>query len=205
MAFEAWLLFVAVCVAPAFTPRPAVVFAIANTLRYGAAAAFWSSLGNALDMLLVGMAVTLGLGAILAASATVFAGLKIVATLYLVWLGLKIMRDRSPISVEQAPVIPKRALFVQGFVVSVTNPKAVMLFMALLPPFMSAEGSPVAQGFVMSATLAAVTVVSHRGYALALGRTRHLLACQRRLVWTRRALGGSLIGFGAGLAVLNRP
>ena len=205
MAFETWVLFVIVCLAPAFTPGPAIVLAIANTLRYGAVAAFWSSLGNALGMLLIGMAVTLGLGAILAASTTVFTALKIVATLYLVWLGIRIFRDRSAIAVEQAPIIPKRRLFVQGFIVSITNPKAVMLFMTLLPPFMSAQESPILQGLIMSATLAAITVFSHRGYAVAFSRTRGLLTNQRHVIWMRRALGGSLVGFGAGLALVNRP
>lgn len=204
MSFEIWLLFVVVAIVPAFTPGPAIVLAIANTVRYGAAAALWSSFGNAMGMFVLGMAVTFGLGAILTMSVAVFVVLKYVAMAYLIWLGVKLIRDKSALDVARAPVIPRKRLFWQAFVVSVTNPKAVMLFIALLPGFISSQGSAIEQGLILSATFALVTVVSHRCYALVLNRTRSLLSDARRIRLIRRVLGGSLIGFGLSLTAINR-
>jgi homoserine/homoserine lactone efflux protein len=204
MTVEAWLLFVLVCLVPAFTPGPAIVLAIANTLRYGAIAAFWSSLGNALGMVLVGVAVTLGLDAVLSVSATAFLILKVFAIGYLVWLGLRIFMDRSAIEISAAPVIPKEKLFWQAFVVSVTNPKAVLLFGALLPMFIETEAPLLAQGSLLSVTLAVVTIVSHRCYAVAFEHAQKYLRDSIRIRWARRVLGGSLVGLAFGLLGANR-
>jgi homoserine/homoserine lactone efflux protein len=204
LSFETWLLFIGVAVAPAFSPGPAIVLAVANAVRFGTTAAVWSSLGNAAGMFLLGLAVTAGLGAVLAFSATAFTVLKFAAMGYLVWLGIRMIRDRSVPDLAAAPVVPRRRLFGQAFVVAITNPKAVVLLAALLPGFISAEGSALAQGAILSATFAALTVLSHRVYALVFGRARRLLGDARRLQLFRRVLGGSLVGFGIGLAIAGR-
>ncbi len=204
MSIEVWILFVVVSLAPAFSPGPAIILAIANTVQFGAVAAFWSSLGNALGMFLLGLAVTLGLGGILALSVPIFFTLKTIAILYLVWLGIKIFRDRTELEFSTEAMIPRKRIFGRAFLVSVTNPKAVMLFIALLPGFISAEGSVLLQGIILSATFAGVTVLSHRCYALVFGKWREFLTSARRIRWVRRVLGGSLIGFGLSLSAFNR-
>lgn len=79
-----------------------------------------------------------------------------------------------------------------------------MLLVALLPGFISSQGSAIQQGLILSVTLALVTIVSHRCYALVFNRTRRLLADMRRIRLVRRILGGSLIGFGLSLSLINR-
>lgn len=204
MLLETWMLFCLVCIVPAFTPGPAVVLAIANTVQHGAKAAFYSSLGNALGMLLIGLSVSLGLGAILMASATAFLVLKTVSTLYLVWLGIKMFRDRSLSSPDSVDVIPRRRLFCQAFVVSITNPKAVLLFAALLPAFVSTDSAVIEQGAILSATLAVITIISHRCYAIIFGRARAVFSSARGTRLVRRVMGTSLVGFGLGLSIPGR-
>jgi homoserine/homoserine lactone efflux protein len=204
MMVEAWLVFVLVCLIPAFTPGPAIVLAIANTVRYGAVAALWSSFGNALGMFLVGVSVTLGLDALLSVSATAFLILKVISAGYLVWLGVRIFRDRSAMEISSAPVVPRNRLFWRAFVVSITNPKAVLLYGALLPMFIEPEAAPLSQGALLSATLAVVTIVSHGCYAIAFGHARNFLTVPSRVRWARRVLGGSLIGLAFGLLGASR-
>ena len=80
-----------------------------------------------------------------------------------------------------------------------------MLFVALLPGFISSHGSAIQQGLILSATFALVSIVSHRCYALVFNKMRSLLADARRFRLVRRVLGGSLIGFGLSLSMINRP
>ena len=65
MLINTWLLFVAISIVPAISPGPAILLAISNSLRYGAKATFYSALGNALGLTILGFAVAFGLAALL--------------------------------------------------------------------------------------------------------------------------------------------
>ena len=204
MAFETWLLFAAISMVPAFSPGPGIVLAISNTMRYGAMAALWSSLGNALGLLAVGIAVALGLGVLLAASAMAFTVTKTVSALYLIWLGVRLFRDSTPIAAIPVPALPRRRLFTQALFVAVTNPTSVATYMAILPPFMTTPDRAFAEGVIMAATLATMSVLSHRSYAFIFDKARRVLIDRHLIQWVRRLLGGMLVAFGASIAALDR-
>ncbi|MFD1696553.1 LysE family translocator [Roseibium aestuarii] len=207
MSLETWLLFVAVSLVPAVSPGPGVMLAIHNTLKYGRNATLASATGNALGLVIIGFAVAFGFGALMAASAAAFTVLKLVGAAYLIYLGLKVWRDRSSFAaVEQGG--PKRksykALFTQALFVSVTNPKAILVITALFPQFMSHHGFRLDQTVILSLTYAALCWANHAAIAFAGNSVRRFLNSDRRLTITRRITGTLFMGFGAALATASR-
>ncbi|MFI5428968.1 LysE family translocator [Aeromicrobium sp. UC242_57] len=121
-------------------PGPSVVFVIGRALAYGRGVALMTVLGNTLGLLAIVVLVAMGLGAIVQESIVVFMILKFVGAAYLIWLGVQAIRHRSAFSVADAgegaaPLLSRRTVVRQGFIVGFSNPKAFMIIGALLPQF----------------------------------------------------------------------
>jgi threonine/homoserine/homoserine lactone efflux protein len=130
-----WL-FLAAAVLIAAIPGPGIFYVAARTLSEGRASGFASTAGTALGGLVHVVAGSLGISAIILASAELFAVVKLVGALYLVWLGIKTFRSagRTP-SLESEPVGDKRA-FRDGVLVEALNPKTAAFFLAFIPQFL---------------------------------------------------------------------
>jgi homoserine/homoserine lactone efflux protein len=206
MLINTWLLFVAVSIVPAISPGPAILLAISNSLRYGARATFYSALGNALGLTMLGFAVAFGLAALLEISALAFTVVKIIGAIYLVYLGIKLWRDGNAISLpsQAVPIMGRRKLFGQALLVSVTNPKALILLAALIPPFIDRAQPLLPQAAAMAVTYAFMCFLNHLMLAFASGKVRRFLSSQTRMLAVRRVLGSMFIGFGAALAAASR-
>ncbi len=206
MSLQTWLLFVAVSVPLAISPGPAILLAISNALRYGAGAVLFSAAGNMLGLIIVGFGVAFGLAALMAASAAAFAIVKFAGALYLIYLGVKLWRDRAVFSLDtEMPHSAKRPsrLFFEALFLAITNPKAIIILAALLPPFMNTSGSALPQVAVMSVTYAGLCFLNHLLLAFAGGWVRRLFNSEWRMRTLRRALGTMFIGFGAALAATS--
>lgn len=203
MSPENWLLFVAVSVVPAMSPGPAVVLALSNSLRFSPRATFWSALGNVLGLMVLGGAVTLGLGGLVAASATAFTVLKLAGAAYLVYLGVRIWRrgaGEMECRLAAGGANPLR-LFREGVLVAITNPKAMIILVALLPPFLD-RGEPLwLHGLALSFVYALLCFLNHMLVAICAEPLRLALRSERGQRVLRRTLGGTFVGVGAGLAV----
>lgn len=207
MSFELWLVFVAVCLLPAISPGPAVLLAISNTLRFGRNATLASASGNAAGLVVIGYAVAFGFGALMAASALAFTALKLIGAAYLIYLGLKIWRDKSAFVVTGSEAQARKSgtsLFLQAFAVSITNPKAILVITALFPQFMRADGIDLAETSILSLTYAALCYANHAMIAFAGDHMRRFLTSARRILWVRRLTGGLFVGFGSALATATR-
>lgn len=207
MPLESWLLFVAVSLVPAVSPGPGIMLAIHNTLRFGRNATLASATGNALGLVLIGFAVAFGFGALMATSAIAFTILKLIGAAYLIYIGIKVWRDKSAFNtLEGASGLRKsyRVLFAQAFFVSITNPKAILVITALFPQFMAREGLDLERTVILSVTYAALCWANHAGIAFAGTSVRRFLTSERRLRTTRRLTGGLFVGFGAALATATR-
>ena len=206
MTFEIWLLFIAISLAPAISPGPAVFLALSNTLKFGGRATIWSATGNALGLFILGFGAALGLGTIMETSALAFTILKFIGAAYLIWLGIKTWRDKSGLIEEGQNALPpqKHKLFSTALIVSLTNPKAIVVILALFPPFMSAEGSALFQATVLSATYAVLCFLNHLTIALMGGRLKNFMSSVKRIRLVRRVLGATFVSFGALLASAHR-
>lgn len=138
----------------AVTPGPANVFSVATGMQRGKAAALLGVLGMNCATLVWFVAAALGLGALIAAFPEVFRWVAIAGGLYVAWLGAKAIwkawkGDLQPIAIGRARATGRGA-FVDGFMVQIANPKAVLFFTAVLPPFLDV-GRPAAPQLVMFA------------------------------------------------------
>lgn len=208
MAIEIWLLFLAVSVAPALNPGPGVLLTLTNALTYGPRVAAWTGLVNSAGIAVIAVAVGYGLAALLAASEIAFWILKLVGAAYLIWLGVRIWRDRSAFAVSaerQAAPPPMPALTLQAAAISLTNPTPALSLAALLPPFLDASQPLGPQIWILALTYGGLNAVKHLLLASAAGGLRGALTEPRRARTLRRAAGGAFIGFGAAVAVAGRP
>ncbi|WP_242912521.1 LysE family translocator [Brevundimonas pishanensis] len=125
----------------AFTPGPANVFAIATGMQRGKLAALWAVLGMNLATLTWFGAAALGLGALVKAFPAAFKLIAIGGALYVAWLGIKsLIKAFNPIGGLSKAVLSKtRSPVLDGFLVQIANPKAILFFTAVLPPFLSLD------------------------------------------------------------------
>lgn len=206
MAFENYLLFLAVSLLPAISPGPGMLLALTNALRFGSRATVYSALGNSLGLILLGFAVAFGLAAVFAVSVLAFTIIKILGAAYLIYLGVKLWRDGKSLSLpgtDEVCFSPGR-LFRQAFLVSITNPKALILIAALIPPFVDHTEKILPQVTVMSLSYAIICFVCHQLLAQAGGKIRVLLSSAKRMKAVQRVLGTTFIGFGLALSAASR-
>ena len=193
-------------------PGPSVVFVIGRALAYGRAAALASVLGNSLGLLLILILVSLGLGVVVQESVTVFLVLKLAGAAYLVYLGVQAIRHRRDIDVRRAgrPTGARLAwgtALRQGFVVGVSNPKAFMIFAALLPQFLDRGAGHIQLQMLLLGLIAfSIGLVSDSVWALTASQLREWFNASPRRGEALSSVGGvSMIGLGIGIAVTGAP
>ncbi|HWX80672.1 MAG TPA: LysE family translocator [Steroidobacteraceae bacterium] len=152
----------------AVTPGPGVIYVVTRTLSRGRQAGLASVGGIALGNLANATAASLGLAALLAASATAFAVMKLAGAAYLVFLGVRALRAKPQV---RAPAAADRAtnlrLFADGFLVALVNPKTALFFAALLPQFINPDAPPLAQGLILACVFVSIAVCTDTIYVLA--------------------------------------
>ncbi|MCK9261091.1 MAG: homoserine/homoserine lactone efflux protein [Azoarcus sp.] len=206
MSWNLWLPFLVASLVISVSPGPGAVLSMATGLRHGYGAALRSIAGLQAALLLQLAVVTLGLGALLATSATAFLVVKIAGAVYLVWLGVAKWRARVEV-VDEADGAPSRShggLFIQGLLVNLTNPKAIVFMAALVPQFMVPTAPQWPQTLVIASTMLVVDTVVMSCYALLATRFRPLLRNPNALKVQNRVFGGLFVGAGAFLAASSR-
>jgi threonine/homoserine/homoserine lactone efflux protein len=148
-----------------------------------------------------------GIGAILLASYDLFFAIKWLGAAYLVWLGVSAFIGKSKtLSVRRgaASPAPGRRLFFNGFILQMSNPKALLFFTALLPQFIDPKWAIVPQVAILAVTSVVIEFVVQLFYAVLAGRAV-LLASQPRYARIAERISGSLlISAGIGMAALRR-
>ena len=139
---DQWLAFLVASALFIQVPGPSLLFTIGRALTVGRRDALLSVVGNAVGVVTQVLAIAVGLGAVVATSATAYAALKLVGAAYVVWLGVQAIRRRADArmalqavdSVSAVRPHARRSLRI-GFTVGVTNPKTMVFFVAFLPQF----------------------------------------------------------------------
>ena len=151
----------------AVTPGPGVIYIVTRTLGQGRKAGFASIAGIALGDFGNATAASLGLAALLSASAAAYVIVKFAGAAYLIYLGVKALwaRSTAPLAASRIRESPVR-LFRDGFLVSLLNPKTALFFAALLPQFINPGASPLWQSLVLSCIFVAIALCTDTIYML---------------------------------------
>src|SRR6266852_8668391 len=140
-------------------PGPGIFYVAARTLSGGRRAGIASTFGTALGGLAHVIAGGLGVSAIILASAQLFAVLKLAGALYLIWLGIRTVREAGHLPTEPTGAIGFKRAFQDGIVVEALNPKTAAFFLAFIPQFLEpAAGHPALQ--FMTLGLISVTLTT---------------------------------------------
>ncbi|GAA0774337.1 LysE family translocator [Roseibium denhamense] len=186
-------------------PGPTVMLVVSYALTQGRKSAFASVMGVGLGDATAALASLMGLGAILAASATAFTILKWAGAAYLVWLGIKMWRSRpTALGTQDVPDIPARKIFSHAYVVTALNPKGIVFFMAFLPLFIAPEAALVPQLTILGTTFVVLGVLNAAVYAFAAAAIGRKLRSPALMRLVNKVGGGFLISAAAMTATIQR-
>ncbi|TAK47994.1 MAG: LysE family translocator [Xanthobacteraceae bacterium] len=203
MSLELYLAFVAACVALALLPGPIVTLVIANGLRHGSRAALVNVAGAQAGLAVVTGIVAAGLATLMATMGVWFDWVRLAGAAYLIWLGIRVLREPAAAGIAgEAPPRPRGGFFLQGFLVLMSNPKALLFFGAFIPQFVDMDKPHVPQVMLLGATFMGVSAVTDAAYGLLAGRARHWLSARRTRALARLS-GGFMIGGGVWLALMR--
>jgi homoserine/homoserine lactone efflux protein len=200
MSLSVYLTFLLACAVVVIVPGPVVTLIVANSLRHGRRAGLLNVAGGQLGLAVMVGVVLLGLASLIAAMGAWFVWVRLAGAAYLIWLGWKLLMAPAEIEADATPRKPRGGFFMQGLAVTVSNPKALLLFGALFPQFIDAGRDFTFQVLIMGATAMAIAAISDSVYALLASRAGAALS-RRRMRLMTRASGGMLIGGGLWLAL----
>ena len=191
-------------------PGPGVLFIVGRALSHGRRTAVATALGHAAGNYCVAALVAVGLGTLLQRSDQVFLGVKLAGALYLVWLGVHAIRHRKDLAgaLEATAPAPKQGWRAvrDGVVVGLTNPKAYILFGAILPQFVNRPaGHLAAQMLLLALVPCAIGAITDCTWGLAASGVRSWFASSpRRYAMVGGAGGLAMIAVGVTVAVTGR-
>jgi threonine/homoserine/homoserine lactone efflux protein len=206
MPLDTWLAFVAASAILLVIPGPTILTVISYSLAHGrranvplvAAVALGDSTALVLSLV--------GLGALLAASAMLFTIVKWAGGLYLIYLGVRMLRTgaaRPALEAEASAPTTRRRLFFNTWLVTALNPKGIIFFIAFLPQFLRTEASVTTQLWILAVTFVVMATVNASLYAVFAAGARRLLSTPRALRRFNLA-GGTLLTCAGIWALLAR-
>ena len=197
MSFETWLAFAAASSVLLVIPGPTVLLVVSYALGQGWRTALPMAAGVALGDFTAMTLSMLGLGALLATSATLFTVLKWAGAVYLVYLGIKLWRAGGTLEARpRTDATSAIRMLVHAWLVTALNPKSITFFVAFLPAFLDPRGDFVTQMIVFETTFLVLAFANAFGYALVASRARRLASDPRAIGVVNKVGGGLLVGAG---------
>lgn len=202
MSFETWLAFAAASSVLLVIPGPTVLLVVSYALGQGWRTALPMSVGVALGDFTAMTLSMLGLGALLATSATLFTVLKWIGAAYLVYLGIKLWRAGGTLdAAPRTDAVSAAKMLGHAWLVTALNPKSITFFVAFLPAFLDPKADFLTQMLVFETTFLVLAFANAFGYALVASRARRLASDPRALGIVNKVGGGLLVG--AGVATVS--
>lgn len=199
-----YLIYVILSVTIIVIPGPAVILTIKNSIKYGFKLSVAGILGNFVAMVFMATISSLGLGAVILASSTLFATVKIIGAVYLVYLGIKAWRtplpdndnEHQPLSQVKKDFMP---VFKEGLWVGISNPKAIAFFTALFPHFIDPGRAYIPQFLTLILTIEGISCFVLVFYSILSSRTAQYLATSSSMNLFHKLTGSAFVGFGVAL------
>jgi homoserine/homoserine lactone efflux protein len=200
MSPELYLAYVLACFVVVIVPGPTVSLIVANSITHGTRAGLLNVAGTQLGLATMMFIVLIGMTSIIETMGHWFDWVRFVGAAYLVWLGWKLIRNPGALGDATQTPKPRGGFFLQGFLVLMSNPKALLMFGAFIPQFVDPSGDYGWQVVLLGLTAMAVATTFDSLYAILTGRARTLLT-PARIKLVSRLSGGFLIGGGIWLAL----
>jgi homoserine/homoserine lactone efflux protein len=200
MSVELYLAYVVACFVITIIPGPTVTLIVANSMTHGTRAGLLNVAGTQLGLAVMMGVLVVGLSSIIATMGYWFDWLRLFGAAYLIWIGWKLIRSSGGFARPGHAPAPRGGFFLQGLLVLLGNPKALLWFGAFIPQFVNPNGNYVGQVVLLGLTAMAAAAISDGGYAILAGRAGRLLS-RRRVLLVSRVSGVCLIGGGAWLAL----
>ena len=209
MTFATWLTFFVATILLCFSPGPGALSSMSAGMKYGWQRGMWNCIGMQVSIMVNVTIIALGLGAILMASETAFEIMKWCGALYLMWLGVQKFRE-APVAFEEIAARTEfkdttaKGIFMQGFLVSQTNPKGLIFLLAVLPQFVDPTQPVAIQYVILTLTLNVVDFIAMGCYTAFVAKVQRLLKDPAHIRWTNRGIGSLFVAAGGALAVFKK-
>ncbi|HEX8541275.1 MAG TPA: LysE family transporter [Pseudomonas sp.] len=207
MALDTWLGFFAACWVISLSPGAGAIASMSCGLQYGFWRGYWNALGLQIALAAQIAIVAAGVGAVLATSALAFTLIKWFGVAYLIYLGVKQWRA-LPTDMSDDPAIrpigKPLSLVLRGFLVNISNPKALVFMLAILPQFIDPTAPLLAQYLTIGVTMVCVDMIVMAGYTGLASRVLRLLKTPKQQRRMNRTFAGLFVGAAGFLATLHR-
>ncbi len=207
MTMQVWLAFFAACWVISLSPGAGAIASMSSGLQHGFVRGYWNTLGLQLGLIAQIAIIAAGVGAVLAASATAFTVIKWFGVLYLLYLAVKQWRALPhDLSAEASVGAAGKPLTLigRGFLVNISNPKALVFMLAILPQFIDPHAPLLAQYLTIGVTMVVVDSVVMAGYTGLASKVLRLLRTPRQQRRMNRTFAGLFIAAATFLATLRR-
>ncbi|QOL24567.1 LysE family translocator [Thalassotalea sp. LPB0316] len=205
MDFSQYLVYLTISVVASASVGPSVILAASNGINFGRKKALAGVIGHVFAIFLLAIISATGVGALLLTSPMIFAVIKVIGVVYLLYVGIQIIRSKGSwafqVDVNQAPT--SAALFRKSFLIALSNPKAIVFFSSLFPQFISAS-KPLLPQFLLLASTSLINAFAFTfGYVLVAYKFKQKLLHGINQGWLPK-LTGSIFLFFAGALAINR-
>ena len=201
------LAFAGVSLLLAVTPGPDMAVVTKNALAHGRRGVLLTTTGIGFALLIWAAATAVGVSAVLRASSELFFVLKLAGAAYLAYLGIRTLLESrhrpadTDFLAEAPPAAPAHAIFRQGFLSAISNPKLGVFFVTFLPQFVAPGQELLPRLLELGLIFAAIGWTWMNVYGLFITRIRDFITAPRVRQWMQRVTGVVLLGFGARLAL----
>lgn len=205
MTLETWLTFLMAAAVLLIIPGPTILSVISHSLAYGRGAVIPLVIGVTLGDFTAMSFSLLGLGAVLASSATLFSVLKVLGAVYLITLGVRLWRSQPQAGPHSAGSSASSGSLVRDlFLTTTLNPKSIAFFVAFLPQFVDSAAEVPLQLLTLGGTFLVLGALNAGLYALFAGQLREKVQNPAAHRWLNRCGGTAMIGAGLLTATVHR-
>lgn len=207
MSWDTYLIFVVTTAVVCLTPGPAALLVVAQGMSRGFRPSFWAIAGIALGNAVYFALSATGVAALIVASGTLFSVIKWIGVAYLFYLGLSALRSKASaltVSRDTQHAASGPRAFWQAMVVELSNPKALLYFVALLPQFIDPSRPVAMQMLIFGVTCIALDTAAYSLYAWLGSKTQRFTANERFVKTSNRTAGALLMLAGAMMATVKR-
>ena len=204
--FKVWISFLITVTILVTTPGPSVLLATANSMKYGINKTLGTILGDLSANLCQILLASFGLASIVISSGELFQLIKWCGVIYLIYMGIMKITSKPTLLINKEETNEREfsKLYVEGFLMSVANPKAIVFFAALFPIFIDDSLPFLPQVVILSITFLILDGISLLIYTLFASRLKTYLENHEKIYLQNKVVGILLILSGIMLSMVNR-